>query len=66
MLKINSKTIKGSDKYDDEKISNDEEQLLKKRNTIDEKLKMKHLHERWIPIEMEHLLNVIYMSLFRV
>jgi len=43
------------DKYDVEKEISGDGELLKKRTSIDAKPRMKHLIERWIMIETEHL-----------
>jgi len=49
-LKINYGSIKRLDEYDDEAISDDRNQLLKKRTMMDVQPGMKYLLERWIPI----------------
>ena len=49
-LKINYGSIKRLDEYDDEAISDDRNQLLKKRTMMDVQPGMNYLLERWIPI----------------
>ena len=66
LLKINSEIIKKLNRYDNEEISDDREQLLKERSTLNTEPRTKHLLKRRISIETEHLLNAIYLSLFRV
>ena len=43
------------DEYNVKKEITDDEKILKKRTSMDVKSKIKHLLERWILIETEHL-----------
>jgi len=46
-----------NDENNEKKMSSDREHLLKKRSMLDVEPIMKHLLERWIMFEMEHLLK---------